>query len=220
MMQSPTIPGLMSHMLLFNVCREGWARFPVLLSTESTWPLKATVVPGCGQRRLVGGWDAKAKDGCHVAISWAVINVKAIRRRCLPPGQHSRLPLYRKDEDVAVMTNEIDVPKGGGSCGACVAMSLVSWMLRLPLREDVVSITGDLDLRGRLHPVLGLVEKAKWAMEEGVELIIAPKVNVEACEKDQFANFSSVPGLQEYARNTFCGAATMAEVMGLAVEGE
>ena len=165
--------------ICFVFTGENDPHYPVLLSTEYTWPLKATVSSGCGQRTFVGGWGQRATGACDVAVSWAVVNVKAIRRRCLPPGQQSRFPLYRMDEDVSVMTTELDSPKSGGaSCGACVATCLVSWILRLPLVEDMVGITGELDLRGRLHSVAGLVEKAQWAMEKGVGLIIAPKANV------------------------------------------
>ncbi len=132
-------------------------------------PIEVTVVPGKGKFTITGQLGDVMKESCSAAMSYV----------------RSRGPLFGLDKDYF---NEIDVhihvpegaiPKDGPSAGCAITTSIVSSVLKIPVRR-IVAMTGEVTLRGRVLAIGGLKEKTLAAHRGGIRTVIVPKEN----EKD------------------------------------
>jgi len=93
---------------------------------------------------------------------------------------------------VARMVTEIDLNDydlhvnvvGGGridgpSAGAAITLTLISSLLRRPIRQDI-AVTGEVSIQGKVKGVGGIFEKVYGAKQAGVRQVFIPKEN----EKD------------------------------------
>ncbi len=79
---------------------------------------------------------------------------------------------------------EGSMPKDGPSAGGAITTAIVSQLTGIPIRNDV-AMTGEIDLRGRITKIGGLVAKLHGAKKAGVKLALVPKENLKDLEKIQ-----------------------------------
>lgn len=131
--------------------------------------VEATVVPGRGKFTVTGQLGDVMKESCSAAMSYV----------------RSRGPLFGLDKetfqnlDVHIHLPEGATPKDGPSAGIALTTSIVSAILKIPVRRTV-AMTGEVSLRGKVLAIGGLKEKVMAAHRGGIKTIICPKEN----EKD------------------------------------
>jgi ATP-dependent Lon protease len=131
--------------------------------------VEATVVPGKGKFTVTGQLGDVMKESCSAAMSYV----------------RSRGPLFGLDKeyfqniDVHIHLPEGATPKDGPSAGIALTTSIVSAIMKIPVKR-IVAMTGEISLRGKVLPIGGLKEKIMAAHRGGIKIIICPKEN----EKD------------------------------------
>ncbi|AHZ85500.1 DNA-binding protein [Bdellovibrio bacteriovorus] len=131
--------------------------------------VEVSVVPGKGKFTVTGQLGDVMKESCAAAMSYV----------------RSRGPLFGLDKeyfsniDVHIHLPEGAVPKDGPSAGIALTTSIVSAIIKVPVKRTV-AMTGEVSLRGRVMAIGGLKEKILAAHRGGIKLIICPKEN----EKD------------------------------------
>lgn len=131
--------------------------------------VEVAVVPGKGKFTVTGQLGDVMKESCSAAMSYV----------------RSRGPLFALDKeyfyntDIHIHFPEGAVPKDGPSAGIALTTSIVSAILRIPVKRTV-AMTGEVSLRGKVLAIGGLKEKILAAHRGGIKLVIIPKEN----EKD------------------------------------
>lgn len=131
--------------------------------------VEVSVVPGKGKFTVTGQLGDVMKESCAAAMSYV----------------RSRGPLFGLDKeyfsniDVHIHLPEGAVPKDGPSAGIALTTSIVSAIMKIPVKRTV-AMTGEVSLRGRVMAIGGLKEKVLAAHRGGIKLVICPKEN----EKD------------------------------------
>lgn len=131
--------------------------------------VEVSAVPGKGKFTVTGQLGDVMKESCVAAMSYA----------------RSRGPLFNLDKefyeniDIHIHFPDGATPKDGPSAGIALTTSIVSAMLKIPVKRTV-AMTGEISLRGKVLPIGGLKEKVLAAHRGGIKTIICPKEN----EKD------------------------------------
>jgi ATP-dependent Lon protease len=131
--------------------------------------VEVSVVPGKGKFTVTGQLGEVMKESCSAAMSYV----------------RSRGPLFGFDKefysnnDVHIHVPEGAIPKDGPSAGIAITTSIVSAILKIPVKRNV-AMTGEVTLRGRVLAIGGLKEKVMAAHRGGIRTVIVPKEN----EKD------------------------------------
>lgn len=131
--------------------------------------VEVSVVPGKGKFTITGQLGDVMKESCSAAMSYV----------------RSRGPLFGLDKeyfqniDVHIHLPEGATPKDGPSAGIALTTSIVSAIMKIPVKRTV-AMTGEVSLRGKVLPIGGLKEKVLAAHRGGIKVVICPREN----EKD------------------------------------
>ncbi len=128
--------------------------------------IEVSVVPGRGKFTITGQLGDVMKESCTAALSYV----------------RSRGPLFGYDKeffaghDIHIHVPEGAIPKDGPSAGISITTSIVSAMMKIPVKQTV-AMTGEVTLRGRVLAIGGLREKLLAAHRAGIKTAIIPKEN-------------------------------------------
>ena len=132
-----------------------------------TLPVEVTYYKGHGGILLTGKLGDVMKESAEAALSYVKANASKydIEERLFT------------DNDIHIHVPEGAVPKDGPSAGVTMATAIVSAFANKPA-DNLVGMTGEVTLQGRVLPIGGLREKSIAAHRSGLKKIIIPKENV------------------------------------------
>ena len=134
--------------------------------------IEATIMPGKGNLDLTGTLGDIMKESAKAALSY-------VRSKGRIFGLKDN---FYENVDIHVHVPEGATPKDGPSAGITVATSIVSALLRKPVKRNL-AMTGEITLRGRILPIGGLKEKIIAAHRAGIEKVLIPFENKKDIEE-------------------------------------
>jgi ATP-dependent Lon protease len=137
--------------------------------------IEATLMPGTGKLTITGKLGDVMQESAQAALSY-------VRSRALRLGLET--DFYQK-LDIHIHVPEGAIPKDGPSAGVTIATTLVSALLKAPVRHEI-AMTGEITLRGRILPIGGLTEKLLAAKRGNITHVLIPKENERNLEDVPF----------------------------------
>ncbi len=134
--------------------------------------IETVLMPGHGKLTITGKLGDVMQESAQAALSYVRAN---------SPRLGLAKEFYQK-LDIHVHVPEGAIPKDGPSAGVTIATTIVSALLRIPVRRDL-GMTGEITLRGRVLPIGGLTEKLLAARRGNISTVLIPKDNVKDLEK-------------------------------------
>ncbi len=128
--------------------------------------IETVLLPGTGKLLITGKLGDVMQESAQAALSY-------VRSRTNTLGIASNF--YDK-VDIHIHVPEGAIPKDGPSAGITMTTSIVSALLKLPVRSNL-AMTGEVTLRGRVLPIGGLTEKLLAAKRSNITHVLVPKEN-------------------------------------------
>ena len=128
--------------------------------------IETIILAGEGKFILTGKLGDVMKESAQAALSY--IRSRAVEFG-LEPGFHSKI-------DIHIHIPEGAIPKDGPSAGVAICVSMLSALLKIPVRHDV-AMTGEITLRGNVIMIGGLKEKLLAAQRAGIKTVLIPREN-------------------------------------------
>jgi len=128
--------------------------------------IEVKLIPGKGNLILTGSLGNVMKESAKAALSYIKASAKDIK---------VKLENFEK-HDIHIHIPEGGIPKDGPSAGITLITALYSAFTNIAI-DRMVSMTGELTLRGKILPVGGIKEKILAAKRAGIKKIILPDKN-------------------------------------------
>jgi ATP-dependent Lon protease len=131
--------------------------------------IEAVVIPGKDGKVSTTG---NLKDVMKESITVAEMLIKS-RAKALGVDYE-----VLKEQSIHVHVPEGAIPKDGPSAGAAMVTAIVSALTNIPIYREI-SMTGEVNLRGKVTAIGGLKEKLLGALRAGSTKVLIPEDNVK-----------------------------------------
>ena len=131
-----------------------------------TLPIEVNFYKGNGQLYLTGSLGEVMKESAHIALSYIKANYETFKI------DYDML----SNNDIHIHVPEGAIPKDGPSAGITLTTALIS-ALKNKKVDNLLAMTGEITLRGKVLPIGGLKEKSIGAYRSGIKTIIIPEEN-------------------------------------------
>jgi ATP-dependent Lon protease len=128
--------------------------------------IEISLFPGKGELLVTGQIGEVMQESARAALTWTKAN-----------QEHLGIDKDAFDnQDIHIHVPAGAIPKDGPSAGIAMVTALVSAFTGRRV-NNLVAMTGEVSLRGRVLPIGGLKEKALGALRAGIKQVIIPEKN-------------------------------------------